>query len=70
MNNLAETTPNSQGAEENNPDVSQAGGKHQAGQAAGVRDMAFVQMKAAAFLVGEEGFNSEPFGIVVTGFWS
>ena len=46
-------------AQIDNPDISQASGNHQFCQALRISEMAFVQMKAAAFLIGEEGLNAE-----------
>ena len=39
------------------PDVSQAGGNQEPTNADRVREMAFVDVEATAFLVGEEGFD-------------
>jgi hypothetical protein len=51
------------------PDVGQASRDHQAGQACRIRDVAFVQVEAAALLIREEGLNPVPFGIPVTRFF-
>ncbi len=43
--------------EVHNPQIGQAGNDQQAGESLRVAEMALVEMKAATFLVGEEGFN-------------
>jgi hypothetical protein len=52
----------------NHPNVSQTSGYQQTGHSLWVRNVALLQMEAATFLVGEEGFNSKPFAIPVAGF--
>lgn len=44
-------------AQVDDPDVGQASGNQQARQALWVSEMAFMELEAAAFLVGEEGLN-------------
>ena len=53
----------SDNAQIDNPDVSQASGDYQSGQTFWIRDVALVQVEAAAFGIGEQGFNTEAFGI-------
>ena len=48
----------SQGAQVNDPQVSQAGGQHQPRNPLGVAQVTAVQLKAPAFLVGKEGFGT------------
>ena len=57
-----------QRAQEDDPNVSQASRDHQAREPRRIRDVAFVEIEATAFLVGEEGLNSIPFAVPVTGF--
>ena len=55
------------GTEKHDPDVRQAGSDHQPRQLQRVGQMALVQVKATALLVGEEGFNGKPLGIPEAG---
>ena len=57
----------SQGAQENNPQVSQASGQHQPRDPLGVTQVTAVQLKAPAFLVGKEGFDVHAFAIPAAG---
>jgi hypothetical protein len=57
MDDLDPAISGSDCAQVDDPDVGQASRDHQAGQALGVRDMAFVQVEASALLVGEESLD-------------
>jgi hypothetical protein len=54
-------------AQENNPEIGQASGDHQRAQALRVREMTFVEVKTAAFLIGEKGFDAKAFFVPMTG---
>ena len=55
-------------AEIDDPQIGQASCDHQGAQAFRIRQMAFVEVKSAAFLVGEEGFDLKTFFVPITGF--
>lgn len=57
MNDGAPTLEMSLDTEIDDPDVSQASGNQNSGNTLWIADMALVETKATAFLVGEEGFN-------------
>lgn len=63
MNDFDPVISHGQRAQENDPDVGQRGGDHQARQPSGIRQVTLVQMKAAAFLIRKEGLDAEAFGI-------
>jgi len=69
VNNLDPVVPLGNHAQIDDPDISQASRNQQAGQARRIRDMTFVQIEAAALLVGEESFNPVAFGVPVTSFF-
>ncbi len=52
----------------NDPQVGQTGGQQQAGEPGGIGQMALLEVKATAFLVGKERLDSEPFAIPPAGF--
>lgn len=56
-------------AEIDNPDVGKTSRKHDPSEPLGVGNATFMQVKAATFLVREEGFNAHPFAIPVAGFF-
>jgi len=58
MNNGCPLVTLGDNAQKNDPDVSQTSSDHQASQALRVSDVAFVQVKAPAFLVREKGFDT------------
>ena len=56
-------------AQIDDPEIGQAGCDNQAGQACGVRYVAFGQVEPSALLIGEEGFNANALGVPVTRFF-
>ena len=54
--------------EVHDPQVRQARRNHEGAQALGIGQMTFMQVKSAAFLVGEEGFDLKAFLVPMTGF--
>ncbi len=68
MNDLHPIISFGDDAQVDDPDVSKASCDHQPGQPGRVGDMAFMQIEAPAFLVGEESFNTKAFVILGTDF--
>src|SRR3954470_6196238 len=54
----------------NHPDIGKTGGNSEACQPHGIADVAFMQMKPAAFLVGKESFNVHALLIPVTSLFT
>jgi hypothetical protein len=52
----------------NNPQISQARRNHQRTQAFRIRQMTFMEVKSAAFLVRKEGFDLKPFMVAIASF--
>src|SRR5450759_178154 len=69
MDDLLPPLEMAEGTKVDHPDVGQAGGDQQPGQALRSADVALVQMKAATFLVGKEGFNTHALAIPAAGFF-
>ena len=56
--------------QKNDPYIGQAGGDHKAIYSFRIGYVAFINVKASAFLVGEECFYSKTFGIVIASvYW-
>ena len=68
MNYLDPIFSNGDDAQIDDPQIGQTGGDHEDTQALWIRQMAFVEIKPTAFLVGEKGFDLKTFFVPINGF--
>ena len=68
MNYLEPIISNGEDAQIDDPQIGQTSGNHQDAQALWIRQMAFVEIKPTAFLVGEKGFDLKTFFVPINGF--
>jgi hypothetical protein len=68
MNDLDPIIPLGNDIQVDDPSIGQAGRDHQPSQPIWSCQVAFVQVEAAAFLVGKEGLDAKAFGIPVASF--
>src|SRR4249919_4302020 len=70
MNEFVPAIGHAEYAQVDHPNVGETSGDQQACEALWVADMALVELKAATFLVGEEGFNAHAFFVVAACFFT